>query len=376
MPGEEDFGIVPLEAQACGTPVVALGLGGATETVLDGETGVLYAEPGAAGLLAALDRLRGLALDSDGAAPKCRPLFAGRLSRPASAPPSRRRGPGPTDPRRTLESTVRSPCDPPPDPPPPGPVRGRRRPRDRARAGRGVAHPVRVGLADAEGRAALRELRRVHPDPRRHLAGRLLLPPAVPDPARPLDDRRSARGDRGGVPRDDPPRGPPLVLARVHVHEPAAPRPVPLSRRLLRVARALRHPQVPRDHVVHGRRRAPDAHRGRGARGPRAGRQAARPPRDGPEARGLRRRRPAQARRGLPRPPGPRERPRRSRRSFTRTRSIRCSWRCPSRRTARCSRSSRRSATRSSTSRSCRTSSSTSRSRPASKTSTGCPSST
>jgi glycosyltransferase involved in cell wall biosynthesis len=64
MPGEEDFGIVPLEAQACGTPVVALGLGGATETVLDGETGVLYAEPGAAGLLAALDRLRGLALDS------------------------------------------------------------------------------------------------------------------------------------------------------------------------------------------------------------------------------------------------------------------------------------------------------------------------
>ncbi len=64
MPGEEDFGIVPLEAQACGTPVVALGLGGATETVRDGETGVLYAKPGAAGLLAALDRLLGLTLDS------------------------------------------------------------------------------------------------------------------------------------------------------------------------------------------------------------------------------------------------------------------------------------------------------------------------
>lgn len=63
MPGEEDFGIVPLEAQACGTPVVALGRGGAKETVRDGETGVLYDEPGAAGLLAALDRLRGLALD-------------------------------------------------------------------------------------------------------------------------------------------------------------------------------------------------------------------------------------------------------------------------------------------------------------------------
>ena len=34
FPGEEDFGIVPLEAQACGTPVIAFGRGGATETVV------------------------------------------------------------------------------------------------------------------------------------------------------------------------------------------------------------------------------------------------------------------------------------------------------------------------------------------------------
>ena len=44
LPGEEDFGIAPLEAQACGRPVVALGRGGALETVRDGETGVLVAE--------------------------------------------------------------------------------------------------------------------------------------------------------------------------------------------------------------------------------------------------------------------------------------------------------------------------------------------
>lgn len=41
LPGEEDFGLVPVEAQACGTPVVALGRGGATETVVDGVTGAL-----------------------------------------------------------------------------------------------------------------------------------------------------------------------------------------------------------------------------------------------------------------------------------------------------------------------------------------------
>jgi len=46
FPGEEDFGIVPLEAQACGTPVIALRAGGACESVEDGITGLLYEPEG------------------------------------------------------------------------------------------------------------------------------------------------------------------------------------------------------------------------------------------------------------------------------------------------------------------------------------------
>lgn len=53
---EEDFGIVPVEAQACGTPVIAFGKGGALETVLDGKTGVLFHEQTEQAICAAVAR--------------------------------------------------------------------------------------------------------------------------------------------------------------------------------------------------------------------------------------------------------------------------------------------------------------------------------
>lgn len=42
---DEDFGMVPVEAMAHGTPVIGLGQGGALETVVDGKTGVLFDKP-------------------------------------------------------------------------------------------------------------------------------------------------------------------------------------------------------------------------------------------------------------------------------------------------------------------------------------------
>lgn len=54
FPGEEDFGIVPLEAMACGTPVIAYRAGGALETVVEGRTGVFFDEPTPDALAAAV----------------------------------------------------------------------------------------------------------------------------------------------------------------------------------------------------------------------------------------------------------------------------------------------------------------------------------
>jgi glycosyltransferase involved in cell wall biosynthesis len=59
FPGMEDFGIVPVEAQAAGTPVIAYGVGGARETVVAGETGLFFAEQTVDSLCAAIEEFEG-----------------------------------------------------------------------------------------------------------------------------------------------------------------------------------------------------------------------------------------------------------------------------------------------------------------------------
>jgi glycosyltransferase involved in cell wall biosynthesis len=54
VPGEEDFGIVPVEAQAAGVPVIAYGVGGVRDTVIEGETGLFHAEQTVASVASAI----------------------------------------------------------------------------------------------------------------------------------------------------------------------------------------------------------------------------------------------------------------------------------------------------------------------------------
>ena len=60
FPGEEDFGIVPLEAMASGRPVIAYGKGGALETVADGVTGLFFHEQTVEAIIDAVERLEQL----------------------------------------------------------------------------------------------------------------------------------------------------------------------------------------------------------------------------------------------------------------------------------------------------------------------------
>lgn len=62
--GEEDLGLVPVEANAAGRPAVALARGGALETVVDGRTGVLFHEPEVAALASAMAAAAGRSWDA------------------------------------------------------------------------------------------------------------------------------------------------------------------------------------------------------------------------------------------------------------------------------------------------------------------------
>lgn len=64
FPGEEDFGIAPVEAQACGRPVVAFAAGGALDTVVDGVTGTYFHEQSPEALAQAVRRLEAVSWDS------------------------------------------------------------------------------------------------------------------------------------------------------------------------------------------------------------------------------------------------------------------------------------------------------------------------
>ena len=63
FPGLEDFGIVPVEALACGAPVIAYGRGGVLDSMEDGVTGVFFEDQTEDALLAALERFEGLSFD-------------------------------------------------------------------------------------------------------------------------------------------------------------------------------------------------------------------------------------------------------------------------------------------------------------------------
>jgi glycosyltransferase involved in cell wall biosynthesis len=84
FPGEEDFGMTPLEVNAAGRPVIAFRAGGAVETVVEGRTGIFFDQPAAESLIQAIKDFESYSWNVDvlraHAAKFDRTVFAARLT--------------------------------------------------------------------------------------------------------------------------------------------------------------------------------------------------------------------------------------------------------------------------------------------------------
>ena len=91
FPGLEDFGIVPVEAQAAGLPVIAYDAGGVSDSVIDGTTGVLYRPGSVEGLIEGIVRFESHSFDHDAIRENARRFtperFASAFSKPVDGAP-------------------------------------------------------------------------------------------------------------------------------------------------------------------------------------------------------------------------------------------------------------------------------------------------